>query len=569
MNEWSQPNSSQSTMRLEVARRRIGSFAKRFGLAHLYLAQHAAFPLALTPDLLYRLWANFSRTLSGERLNIPWVAVSDLLLSGLCEEVGQELYEMDSVIRNEMLSDLQYTFGDQRIRELADFLLVYIRQQIVSSDLYVRDFALSQRWTALAYIRPGDAARELALALRLSMEQNDRAEQIRIRDLVETLAQPLAEYHPLLMFIGNVTNIVDTEVQGEDLLLPGTSEKNDVTWDEEMRLEAPEQGQQAYEEDKSQSAATASMQPQSKPSETGITVHNLKHHLAEHYQSLYAYLQLRAKRYLGPLGTDAFEVDQVVGYVVEQLTRLQILGTGNNSSKTVLDDLTNAQLFAFLNRIVRNRANDRLLKHRAHTSTLSDLEQQGSEEEEEELIPIDELVESLWGTSLSARPEEIAIEAASQESLRRLLKDSIKQLKSAPKQLQAIMYELHEFGMDDLVQELSEELGVSLETVPPANLSQHKDHAHKKLRRLLQHSSTNLAVIIAMFLAEYEAEFTGSQMYRVELKTLAQGDLTEGEVRRGLQHLAAIGLINWQGEEIVLLSSEQRKNLARFYEEGE
>jgi hypothetical protein len=39
-------------MKPEVARRRIESFAKRFGEAHLIFAYHAAFPLALTPDLL-------------------------------------------------------------------------------------------------------------------------------------------------------------------------------------------------------------------------------------------------------------------------------------------------------------------------------------------------------------------------------------------------------------------------------------------------------------------------------------------------------------------------------------
>lgn len=42
-------------MRREVTQHRIETFGKRFGEAHLYLAYHAAFPLTLTPDLLYRL----------------------------------------------------------------------------------------------------------------------------------------------------------------------------------------------------------------------------------------------------------------------------------------------------------------------------------------------------------------------------------------------------------------------------------------------------------------------------------------------------------------------------------
>ncbi|WP_414579695.1 hypothetical protein [Anabaena sp. CCY 9402-a] len=41
-----------SQVKPEVLNRRIELFEKRFGKAHLYLAYHAAFPLALTPDLL-------------------------------------------------------------------------------------------------------------------------------------------------------------------------------------------------------------------------------------------------------------------------------------------------------------------------------------------------------------------------------------------------------------------------------------------------------------------------------------------------------------------------------------
>jgi hypothetical protein len=48
-------------MKPEVVTRRIEAFHQRFGEAHLDFAYHAAFPLALTPDLLYRLWANFQR----------------------------------------------------------------------------------------------------------------------------------------------------------------------------------------------------------------------------------------------------------------------------------------------------------------------------------------------------------------------------------------------------------------------------------------------------------------------------------------------------------------------------
>ncbi len=67
------------------------------------MAYHAALPLALTPDLLYRIWANFRRDIQDEFIDIPWIAVSDLILSSLCDEVGHELYEMDATVRQELL----------------------------------------------------------------------------------------------------------------------------------------------------------------------------------------------------------------------------------------------------------------------------------------------------------------------------------------------------------------------------------------------------------------------------------------------------------------------------------
>lgn len=100
-------STSINGVRSQVARERVRVFHEQFGRAHLFFAQHAAFPLALTPDLLYRLWANFQRTAEGKKLSLPWIAVADVLLSPLCEEVSHELYEMDVAVRAELLAGLQ------------------------------------------------------------------------------------------------------------------------------------------------------------------------------------------------------------------------------------------------------------------------------------------------------------------------------------------------------------------------------------------------------------------------------------------------------------------------------
>ncbi|ODH03013.1 hypothetical protein A4S05_21415 [Nostoc sp. KVJ20] len=202
-------------MKPEVASRRIESFGQRFGEAHLSFAYHAAFPLALTPDLLYRIWANFQRDIHRQELKIPWLAVADLLLSSLCDEVGHELYEMDAAVRNALLRDLKENprFGEKRINQLSDFLLTYVRQQVESHDPDIRDFAQAQRWTALAYTRPSEAARELALTLsKLKLEE--KSEWIRMAYLVETFAEPLTGFEPLLVYARGMANFVRNNLKG-------------------------------------------------------------------------------------------------------------------------------------------------------------------------------------------------------------------------------------------------------------------------------------------------------------------------------------------------------------------
>lgn len=188
-------------IRPEIVQQRIKFFERRFGKAHLFLAHHAAFPLALTPDLLYSLWANFQLDINGKILNIPWIAVSDLLLSSLCHEVGHELYEMDLAVRNELLQQLKSDekFGLYRINELSDFLLAYVKQQLYSDDPDIRDFAHTQRWTALAYTRPNKVAYELALVFS-QLKESETLNIIRIASLTNTFSEPLAEFQPLLTY---------------------------------------------------------------------------------------------------------------------------------------------------------------------------------------------------------------------------------------------------------------------------------------------------------------------------------------------------------------------------------
>lgn len=185
-------------------KQRIQAFAKRYGDTHLRLAYHAAFPMSLTPDLLYRLWGNIQHEQRGayaeDPAPIPWLAVSDLLIaSGLCESVGHDLYEINPDVRQELLQALEADprYGKPRIDELAEFTLDYAETRLHSSDPLERDFAQVQRWGALAYRQPNQAAKELAQALSYAYRE-DLPDLNRMATVVLNLSDPLKDYPSLL-----------------------------------------------------------------------------------------------------------------------------------------------------------------------------------------------------------------------------------------------------------------------------------------------------------------------------------------------------------------------------------
>jgi DNA-directed RNA polymerase specialized sigma24 family protein len=298
-----------------------------------------------------------------------------------------------------------------------------------------------------------------------------------------------------------------------------------------------------------------------------FTAYDLRYHLEENFPKLYAYLQQRAKHCLGTFAYDSDEVEGVVGHVIEQLTKLGLLGGGDHAPETVLDRLSNAQFYAFLNRSVKNKAIDRLRRHRLPTSSLSAFEDSGNIDEE--IDPLNAVSDSIWGSPPFPTPEVAALQAASQKAFRVLIKHCIEELSSAPRQLLATICELDELGIEDLVQELKDEFRTQLADVELSHLSQHKDHAHKKLRHCLQHSSSNLAVLVALRLTEYGQNTASIDEISVDIKSLVEERISEKEVLKGLNHLARVSLLDWHGEEIVCVTSAQLKHLARFYEEGE
>jgi hypothetical protein len=299
-----------------------------------------------------------------------------------------------------------------------------------------------------------------------------------------------------------------------------------------------------------------------------FTARDLRYHAEENFPALYAYLTRHAQQALRQLKFDSVELELVVDHVVEQLIRLGILGGGDHVPLTAIDNLTNPQFYAFLNHSIRNKAIDRLRKHRLPTSTFSELEAPYGVDADDD--PLNEVVSPIGGIPL-AGPEEITLALASQQALRGLLIHCLVTLKAAPKQLLVLIQEIQAFDADDvlhgLLEALQDEHLLGEAEVNIAHASQHKDHAHKKLRHCLQQQSTHLTVRVALRLTEYGVQGSNSEEFVVPIQTLAQDDLSMSDVRAGLNELVREGLLHWQDSDVVHISSAQMKHLLRFYKD--
>lgn len=190
-------------LRTDVPFQRAQAFARRFGEPHTRLALHAALPLGLTPELVHLLRVNFTP-------DVPWIAEADLLLSPLCREVGGGAYQMDPPVQELLVNELQRDpeFGPSRVVAIAEFLLAYTRQLMREAGRpEVWDFLVAQQWAALAYVRPREAAKALASALRQELDAGNQAETILIAGLTQALTAPLITEEKVLLYAAGVEQL--------------------------------------------------------------------------------------------------------------------------------------------------------------------------------------------------------------------------------------------------------------------------------------------------------------------------------------------------------------------------
>lgn len=139
---------------------RLQAFLDQFGRGPAYwLACHAAFPLVLTPALLYKIWGNFRMDEKGRPIGAPLISVADILHSTLCRKVGRQAYEIPENLRQYLLHELKKNedFQAARIQRLAAFTHYYVQEY--PHELPFVALREAQNWVTTAYLDPNAAAR--------------------------------------------------------------------------------------------------------------------------------------------------------------------------------------------------------------------------------------------------------------------------------------------------------------------------------------------------------------------------------------------------------------------------
>lgn len=178
----------------------LEQFLERFryetdgGQGHFVLLCYAAFPAVVTPDLLYKLWMNFSsyHDETGRVQHIRRVVVSDVLLSGLLREIGPERYQLSASLRNACMWWLRNAadsaFKLATVEELGFFMLDYLDNYFVVKSPTDKALREAQEWNAWSYLQPEVAIGLMSNVLRQS-SSTKVTERLRLSLVLEEIAQ--------------------------------------------------------------------------------------------------------------------------------------------------------------------------------------------------------------------------------------------------------------------------------------------------------------------------------------------------------------------------------------------
>jgi hypothetical protein len=185
----------------EYARTRVYYFVSRFDESYRWLVYYASIPLILTAELLGYLHSQFLY-----KHHVPWEADADLLLSSLCEPIGEtgtgeEQFAMDVHVRAVVLSEAEQRLGSPRIEQVGRLLLSYIHQLRRNSRYGWERELQTQRWAAMALI--DNQRNTLITEIREAMRKASSPDDIR------WLKQITQDYIPQLQAYPELLHVID------------------------------------------------------------------------------------------------------------------------------------------------------------------------------------------------------------------------------------------------------------------------------------------------------------------------------------------------------------------------
>jgi hypothetical protein len=189
-------------MRIELAQKRVKDFERKYKEVALRLAYHAALPVALNADLLHLLRINFF-------LDPPdclsYTAEFELLLSPLCTEIDEGLYEIEPEIRDILLQGLYSIDNGQRLKEVATLLWQYIERDSIWKDR--EELQRAQQLTVLNFLDPSMAAVWLA-----ELDSEIGANNFLSRDWYVAMRQEID-----FQLISKIRQLVEDKLSDDDL----------------------------------------------------------------------------------------------------------------------------------------------------------------------------------------------------------------------------------------------------------------------------------------------------------------------------------------------------------------
>jgi formylglycine-generating enzyme required for sulfatase activity len=175
----------------EIAERQIETFRRLYGFEALEFACYAAFPMTLTTDLVYCLRQQFCEL-------ADWSIAPALLLSDLCDGVGNDLYEMPIAVRYCLLERLlKGDDGDRRLNQVADYMAEYIRYRVVRDREMTAIFhGWPTRWISLAMLKQDQELTEIIEAQIAEYVQDgtlSKPERLRLAAMLRGQADLFSE----------------------------------------------------------------------------------------------------------------------------------------------------------------------------------------------------------------------------------------------------------------------------------------------------------------------------------------------------------------------------------------